>query len=301
MRYLLRDRFLGACFGVAIAEDLIAQKKELGEGIKPQPISWLEINQEIATKIPLHCEQSLSWDNSNLNLVKKITVSELALAVLPIILYYHDNLHQLESLLYQNAEYWRIPLSNLDGILWWSTAISLILREKLVLESLWQQLTMTCKIFSTSFREDITSLQILFNRGLSIIEITEELSWAVNPSNLPFLLSLYCFFQTPENFSLALKQAMKVENRTAGLLALTGFLSGAYNSRTGLPVKWDKFCQNGNDYQKICQLGRNIFDLWSGVYFPGNNVNISAIVATPRTLQNRPHLTIISQNEYESK
>ena len=300
MRYLLRDRFLGACFGVVIAEELSAQENKLREGIKPQQISWLKINQEIATEIPLHCEQSLSWENLNLNLMQKITVSELALAVLPIILYYHDNLHQLESLLYQNAQYWRIPPSNLDGILWWSATISLILREKLVPEDLWQQLAMTCKIFSTSFRENLKSLQILFNQGLSIVEITEELSWTVNPGNLPFLLSLYCFFQTPENLSLALKQATKVENRTAELLALTGFLSGAYSSRTGLPVKWDKFCQNRDDYQKICQLGRRVFDLWSGVYLPGNNVNISAIVATPRTLQNRPHLTVISQKEYES-
>ena len=301
MRYLLRDRFLGAFLGLVIAEELSAQEKKISAGIKPQHISWLEINQGIVTKIPLHLEQSLFWKNLNLNFGEKITVSELALAVLPIILYYHDDLHQLESLLYQHAKYWRIPLSNLDGILWWSAAISLILREKLVPENLWQQLAIICKIFSTSFRENLTSLQTLFNQGLSIKEITEELYWAVNPSNFPFLLSLYCFSQTPEDFSLALKQAMKVENRTAELLVLTGFLSGAHNIGIGLPVKWDKFCQNRNDHQKICQLGRKIFDLWSGVYFPGNNVNISAIIATPRTLQNRPHLTIISQKEYESK
>ena len=300
MRYLLRERFLGACFGGVIGAQLSTEEQLLRDKMRPNQFSWLEINQEITNQIPLHCDQSLSWEDLNFNSGKKITSSELALAIFPIILYYHDNLHQLEFLLHQSAQYWQIPWSNLDGILWWSTAISLVLREKLDPEDLWQQLTITSEIFITSFGNNLVNLQILFERGLSITEVTAELSLVVIPDNLPFLLSLYCFYQTPENFTLAMKQAMNVKHQTAALLALTGFLSGAYNSITGLPVNWEKFCHNGDDYQKIRHLGRKIFALWSGVYVPGNNVNIPAIVATPRTLQNRSHLTIISQKEYES-
>ncbi len=300
MRYLLRERFLGACFGGVIGEQLNNQGKLSMEKIKPNQVSWLEIHQEITTQIPLHFTQSLFWEDLSINSGEKITISGMALAVFPIILYYHDNLHQLEFLLHQSAQYWQIPLSNIDGILWWSTAISLVLREKLTPEDLWQQLTVTSQIFTTSLSEDLGSLQILFDRGLSITEVTEELSLVTNPDNLPFLLSLYCFYQTPENFTLAMRQAMSVKNRDPDLLALTGFLSGAYNSRAGLPVNWEKFCQNGDNYQKILQLGRRVFAVWSGVYVPGNNVNISAIVVTPRTLQNRSHLKIISQKEYES-
>ena len=301
MRYLLQERFLGACFGGVIGEQLNNQEKLSMEKIKLNQVSWLAIHQEITTQIPLHFNQSLFWEDLSINSGEKITISGMALAVFPIILYYHDNLHQLEFLLHQSAQYWQIPSSNLDGILWWSTAISLVLREKLELEDLLKQLTVTSQIFTTSFSEDLGSLQILFDRGLSITEATEELSLVAQPSNLPFLLSLYCFYQTPENFTLTMKQAMSVKHRTSDLLVLTGFLSGAYNSRTGLPINWEKFCQNEDNYQKVLQLGRRVFAVWSGVYVPGNNVNISAIVVTPRTLQNRSHLKIISQKEYESK
>ncbi len=300
MRYLLRERFLGACFGGVIGEQLSKQEPISIDKIKSNQVSWLEINQEIMTQIPLHFDQSLSWEDLPINSGEKITISELALAVFPLILYYHDNLHQLEFLLHQSAQYWQIPWSNLDGILWWSTAISLVLREKLDPEDLWRQLTVSSEFFSTSLSDNLGNLQILFDRGLSITEVTTELSLVVTPDNLPFILSLYCFYQTPENFTLAMKQAMNVKRQTTDLLALTGFLSGAYNSRTGLPVNWEKFCHNGDNYQKICHLGRRVFALWSGVYVPGNHVNISAIVATPRTLQNRSDLTIISQKEYES-
>ncbi len=303
MRYLLQERFLGACFGAVIGEKLGNHEKFPRERIKPNQVSWLKIHQEITTQIPLHFDQSLCWEDLRINSASKITISEMALAVFPIILYYHDNLHQLELLLHQSAQYWQIPLSNLDGILWWSTAISLVLREKLNPEDLWQQLTVTSQTFINSLSKDLGSLQILFDRGLSITEVTEELSLAVQPSNLPFLLSLYCFYQTPENFTLTMKQAMSVKHRTSDLLVLTGFLSGAYNSRTGLPVNWEKFCQNQDNYQKILQLGKRVFAVWSGVYGgvdrEGKHVNISAIVVTPRTLQNRSHLKIISQKEYE--
>ncbi len=300
MRYLLRERFLGACFGGVIGEQLNNQEQLSREKIQPNQVSWLEIHQEITTQIPLHFDQALFWEDLRINSLETITMSRMALVFCPIILYYHDNLHQLELLLHKSAQYWQIPLSNLDGILWWSTAISLVLREKLNPEDLWQQLTVTSQTFINSLSKDLGSLQILFDRGLSITEVTAELSLVANPSDLPFLLSLYCFYQTPENFTLTMKQAMSVQNKARDLLALTGFLSGAYNSRTGLPVNWEKFCQNRDNYQKILQLGRRVFALWSGVYVPGNNVNISAIVVTPRTLQNRPHLKIISQKEYES-
>ena len=300
MRYLLRERFLGACFGGVIGEQLNNQEQLSREKIQPNQVSWLEIHQEITTQIPLNFDQALFWEDLGINSLETITMSRMALVFFPIILYYHDNLHQLELLLHQSAKYWQIPLSNLDGILWWSTAISLVLREKLNPEDLWQQLTVTSQTFINSLSKDLGSLQILFDRGLSITEVTAELSLVANPSDLPFLLSLYCFYQTPENFTLTMKQAMSVQNKASDLLALTGFLSGAYNSRTGLPVNWEKFCQNRDNYQKILQLGRRVFAVWSGVYVPGNNVNISAIVVTPRTLQNRPHLKIISQKEYES-
>ena len=300
MRYLLQERFLGACLGGLMGERLSNQEKLLLNRLKSNQIPWLEIHQEITTQMPLHLSQSLSWKDLTIDVAKKITISEIALVVFPIIIYYHDNLHQLEFLLHQAFEYWRIPLSDLDGILWWSIAISLVLREKLNPENLWQQLTITSQMRENSLNKDLTSLAVIFNRGLSITEVKTELSLVAHPSEITFLLSLYCFSQTPENFMLTMKQAMSLQNKDPNLLALTGFLSGAYNSRAGLSVNWEKFCQNGDEYQKIWQLEKKVFALWSGVYGRRNNVNISTIVATPRTLQNRSHLQIISQKEYES-
>ncbi|MEM9274252.1 MAG: hypothetical protein AAGA80_15010 [Cyanobacteria bacterium P01_F01_bin.143] len=295
MRYSLQERFLGAYLG-----SLIGEKLSIGI-IETKPVPWLKIHQDIITQIPLSAGQSLSWENLTINITENNSLSEIALAILPIILYYHDNLTQLELLLHRTVQHWQIPLSNMDGILWWSAAISLILREKLTPENLWEQLILTSKIFTHSFEDNSASWQLLFDRGLSISEIIEELSLVAASEMLPFLLSLYCFYQTPENFALTIKQASTVKNRVSNILALTGFLSGAYNVRYTFPVNWRKFCQNGNDYKKTWQLGRNVFALWSGVYMPKNNVNISAIIATPRTLQNRSSLTIISQSDYESK
>lgn len=292
MRYSLQERFIGAYFASVISEEFLADQID--------PFPWLSINQEVVTQIPLFADQSLSWDNLRLKSAE-LTISEMALAILPIILYYHDNLSKLELLIYQAAQSWQISLSKIDGILWWSTAIALILREKLAPENLWQQISITSEIFKNSFQHNLDSLQNLCDRGLSITEVTEELSLITAPECLPFLLSLYCFYQTPENFVLTIKQANTLKNRVPRILALTGFLSGAYNTKIGLPIDWRKFSQNGDNYQKADQLGSKVFALWSGVNLSGRNIDISAIIATPRTLQNRPGLTIISQKEYESK
>ena len=289
MRYSLQERFLGAYLG-----SLIGEKLSIGI-IDTKPVPWLKIHQDLITQIPFSIGQSLSWENLPINITEYNSISEIALAVLPVILYYHDNLTQLELLLHQTAQHWQIPSSKMDGIIWWSTAISLILREKLAPENL---STMTSKIFTHSFCDNSANLQLLFDSGLSITEVIEELSLVAEIDMLPFLLSLYCFSQTPENFALTMKQAITVNKRVSNILALTGFLSGAYNTKLAFPVNWQKFCQNGDNYQKTWQLGRNIFALWSGVYMPKNHVNISAIIATPRTLQNRSSLTIISQREY---
>ena len=300
MRYLLPERFIGACLGGVIAQRLSYQAKTSLNKPKTNQLFWLEIQQKVITQIPLDLSQSLFWDDLNIDSGAKITISELALVFFPVILYYHDNLRQLELFWHQTAQYWQIRFSDLDGILWWSTVVSLILREKLNPGELLQQLSVTYLKFQQSLTQDLISLESLFNRGLNITEVTAELSSLANLSNLPFLLSLYCFYQTPENFALTIKQAMRVKQIVPDLVILTGFLSGAYNSRIGLPVNCYKFCHNGDDYKKSWQLGKRVFALWSGVYDLGNDVNIAAIIATPRTLQNRSHLQIISQKEYES-
>lgn len=292
MRYLLQERFIGAYLGGVMANILPHQTKTSLNKLENNQIFWLEIHQEMMTQIPLDLSQSLSWENLSINSRSKITITELARFAFPLILYYHDNLHQLKFFLQQSAQYWKIPASHLDSLLWWSTVVSLLLREKLKPEDLPQQLPY--------LPQDLVSFESLFDRGLSITEVTAELSLLVNPYDLPFLLSFYFFYQTPEDFALTIKQAIKVESVSLDLLALTGFLSGTYNSKTGLPINWEKFWQNRDNYQKIWQLGRRIFTLWSGVYDLGNDVNMAAIVATPRTLQNRSQLKIISQTEYES-
>jgi|GEM_PF-4631110 len=293
MRYSLQERFIGAYFASVISEEL-----SMGQ-IKRVP--WFSMNQEVITQIPVSANQYLSWENLQFKSAELASISEMALAILPIILYYHDNLSKLESLIYQTAQFWQIPLSKIDGILWWSAAISLILREKLAPENLWKQISITSKIFKNSFQHNLDGLQSLCDRGLSITEVTEKLSLIAAPECLPFLISLYCFYQTPENSVLTIKQASIVKNRVPRILALTGFLSGAYNTRMGLPINWEKFSQNGDNYQKAYQLGSKVFALWSGINVSGKNIDMSAIIATPRTLQNRPGLTIISQKEYESK
>ena len=300
MRYLLQERFIGACLGSVMAQRLSYQATTSLNQPQTKQIFWLEIQQKVLTQIPLDSSQSLSWENLSIDSGEKITISELAQVFFPVVLYYHDNLRQLALFWQQTAQYWQIPASDLDGILWWSTAISLVLREKLNPEELPQQLTVTDPNFKQSLGQDLVSLESIFNHGLSITEVAAELSSIANLSDLPFLLSLYCFHQTPENFALTIQQAMIVKQINPHIVALTGFLSGAYNSRIGLPVHYYKFCQKGDDYKKSWQLGRKVFALWSGVYDLGNDVNIAAIIATPRTLQNRSHLKIISQKEYES-
>ena len=259
MRYLLQERFIGACLGGVIAERLSHQIKASLNKLENNQIFWLEIHREIISQIPLDLSQSLSWKDFSIKSGKKITISELALLVWPLILYYHDNLPQLEFVLHRSAQYWQIPDSHLDGILWWSMAVSLVLREKLNPEDLLNQLTAAAKTLRHSLLQDLVVLQKIFDRGLTVTEATAKLSLSVHPHNLPFLLSLYCFSQTPEDFSLTIKQAMKVKYVNADLLALTGFLSGAYNSRLGLSISWEKFCKTRDNYPEIWQLGAKIF------------------------------------------
>jgi hypothetical protein len=135
--------------------------------------------------------------------------NKLALVLLPIILYFHENLSELEIIFKE--------LETGENLKIWSEIISLICTEKVKQKYLKQA----------------------------------ELA-----------LAIYCFICTPEDFNLTLKRAKIISNcQDKIIVALTGVLSGVYNSKQYLVE-----IEDGQANQEIDRLAENLFMKWCGVY-----------------------------------
>lgn len=245
----------------------------------------------------------------------------MVLAIVPLILYYHDdpeNLHQqLRSALAQWTNHTALFVSG-EVI---ADACVLALRESLypptlipqllVLQT--QRLTRDGGLEASDrpqpwdcFRQQLTQVQGLWEQAASLMQTCVDLE---RSNAMPWLtattLAVYCFLCTPEAFSLAMLRAGRTPQPQL-TCSLIGLLSGVYNGLEGLPLHWQvqlsqashlspkrgEFSLNANAHwanlHHRVKLATRLFAHWAGIYgsaLDDNSVKLSPIVAAADTLR----------------
>jgi len=185
------------------------------------------------------------------------------MAVVPVLLFYHEQLEFLRTNIYQISELLSIPLAERDGLLALGYAIAASLTERLNRHSLIGETIAYLQESPSPLIPQLATVETLLAQGASLERVREQLTQTEGTASLPFALGFYCLLSTLEDFRLSISRATRTLSQSAVTTVITGILSGVYNSIPGIPWTW----QLGPlPTEQIFHLGDRLLATWSGVY-----------------------------------
>ncbi len=274
MRYSLISRFHGTFLGAMLGESMPFSL----EMLPVKSLDWLEMAIMGAESLielgkfdldDWHKRQQQEFAHLNSSLD---VLPGAILATLPVALFFHENTIKLRENLLDLTKIWGDNPLIRDGILAVGYAIAQSLREKLSPVTLIPQTISFIGETSTSLPQQLSKVNYLLNcqAGLETaqVELIRE-EKLINTIGMAF----YCFLSTLEDFRLSILRATQNNDSLQGLSAITGALSGAYNSTVGIPVTWQillveaKSAEEGlNRVPQMVKLADVLMAVWSGVY-----------------------------------
>lgn len=316
MRYSLLSRFQGALVGCALGE--------AWGGNNPQPSMWRAAIYSISEDLVRYGnwrEESLLQGfhpleprPNDAEYVNPSTafksIAELALFALPISLFFHESEPKLWKNLSQMAWILRGHAADASGVAAVGYAIAQALRDQreplrvipavvsylrqqredtlegsILMERLEQVQQLLCK------RADLrTALNQLLPVETS--EPTVEETNAADASTIA--LSFYCCLSTPEDFRLSLMRAAHCHPRPHLICALTGAMSGAFNSVASIPLHMHlcsapaQYLDNWKQVETdLYHLGACLLAAWSGAYISASSSLKEVAIAAPDVIRPR--------------
>jgi ADP-ribosylglycohydrolase len=239
------------------------------------------------------------YSKSQLNRETAALGAELAVAILPIALFFHDDEVKLrqtigEALMEQGHS------ELLYGALAIGFAIAQAIKERLdPLHLIPQIITYLQEDTSTDAYIDLINK---LEQGQTLLQERHNLHTALRtllPSNCfgvgngEIVLALFCFLSTPEDMHLAMLRAARCGSASQIVSTLTGALSGAYNSSAGIFLEWELIAADPAQIldgqistSEICQLAAHLLAVWLGAYDPAT-ASISLAIAAPGVIRPR--------------
>lgn len=295
MRYSLLSRFRGALLGSLLGEILgsgsesrafphrllLRVQSKDNNSVETSYIAaqsnWSKI-ATCGTQSLIHCgrldleDWQLESSKIQLTLLKNTAKpSEAALATLPIALFFHDDQDKLRQKLRQAAAYWQSQ-AEYEGVLAVGYAIASALTEKINHTCLIPQILSFLGTTQTAIGQQLELVQSLIDKSAALETAVSQLRRASirqetdTDAVTAIALAFYCFLSTPEDFRLSISRASYISDKSQMISALTGAISGAYNSNVGIPVSWRRAANKIKISSERQQLTERLFAVWSGVY-----------------------------------
>ncbi|MBD2385776.1 ADP-ribosylglycohydrolase family protein [Cylindrospermum sp. FACHB-282] len=303
MRYSLVSRFRGTILGAFLGESLA----KVGEKQIPCPCSiGTRVILSTESLIKFGCLDLDDWlkrqQQATLDLqVTDVSSAQIIFATLPVALFYHENKIKLRENLLQAAPIWENDPLVRDATLAVGYALAQSLTEKLDQLHLIPQIISFLGNTSTSIPQQLLIVNTLLNERAGLERAQAELSRQEKLSKV-IAIAFYCFLSTLEDFRLAVLRATHNDDSQA-TGAITGALSGAYNSTVGIPANWQIWLSptNSSQYQKLSsfyqmvELADALAAVWSGVYNLGKQEGSTtsfdsatiSVFAAPRVIRSR--------------
>lgn len=304
MRYSLLSRFRGTLLGAAIAASLgdrspsaalksVQTRKQESQTGEPQSQKGWWMRKPFASAESLiRCGglELSDWRDRIDNGDTGKPAIAAALAILPVILFCHENERLLPEQIEQAASVWPGMGEFTDGMLYWGYAISQCLQEKADRgEEFAKNLEILLSGASNRTRNadgqifPLDKIEKLCQQGVSLGTAANELTAGNSAEMASIALAFYCFGSTREDFRLSVLRAARTDKEPLLTCILTGALSGAYNGIPGIPVAWQ--IQEYAPGEDMVKLGSRLFAAWSGAYDLENipvEIEKAAIVAANR-------------------
>ena len=221
---------------------------------------WLKRQQQAGIKLETNIN---SW-------------GQIILATLPVAIFFHDDIEKMRANILEVQRICNCPDEVIvrDASLIIGYAIAQSLTEKLNPSTLISEIINFLDQTSTYLPEQLIKVNDLLKTDVSLDIAVSELS---SPEKLTsnIGLAVYCFLSTLEDFSLTVLRASRNhggDNQNV-ISAITGALSGAYNSTMGIPVNWQISASVSNSgawglesFTQILRLADKMIGMWAGVY-----------------------------------
>lgn len=170
----------------------------------------------------------------------------LAIATIPIALFYHDDLpklqHHLEQALAANPTQPQKPSSSTMGAIVVGYTIALALRETLHPPTLIPRLLTDLDIHDRDpqLAHQLTQIHNWLEQGIGLAQAKALVQDPAlySPQSTPIALAFYGFLGTPDNVRLTLLRTARLLHQPQLSCAIAGAIAGAYNSTAGLPFVW---------------------------------------------------------------
>jgi len=209
----------------------------------------------------------------------------IAIATLPIALFYHDDFTRQREALTQVFD----AVSLDEGGQRWATiyaysvaqAVKGQLQPTTFISQALAYLRVTESSVTATFAPAIEQLQWIQTCQANAASSSTLLKGfnPTMPTDRTLAIALAVFLQTPDDIRLAMArsaQATKLhpENRSAQsedlqtLGALLGILTGAYTSSIGVPASWLAQAAEQNEFRQIQTLAGQLYAAWCGSYEP---------------------------------
>lgn len=324
MRYSLVSRFRGAVLGAVLGERLASsQDNQLKSHFDIDKITVLGVESLIALgRLDVDDWQNRQQQNFlNANVAENISPNPI-LATLPVALFYHENINKLRQNLVCVLKIWKDDPVVRDGTLALGYAIAQILTEKLHPQTLIPEIISFIGETPTSLPQQLLKVNNFLAQGAGLDRVQAELGKGQKPS-ASIAMAFYCFLSTLEDYRLAVLRATQIDDiwqsepghlHSPSSSTITGALSGAYNSTTGIPVNWRVCYSQPNstawgmtNFSQMLELADALVAVWSGVYNFNLNPSESklegcvisedqaslplslCVYAAPRVIRSRPH------------
>lgn len=339
MQHSLRHRFRGALLGAALGETLgLGCHEALTQSFATQSaVSWLAIQQwkfalsfcptpywsQIALRqsqkfiagnfrdsqeicplelalSPGHSDTSASGNPGNL--------AGIAVAMLPIALFYHEDWHQLQHHLEQTASAWKISLP-ITHILTIAYTIALALRERLHLDTLIPRLITDLELYDRDpqLMQQLNQVQTWVQQrlGSSLVRSRVQAIPLDSADSTAVAVALYGFLSTPADFQLSLLRTAQMLPQPQVACAMVGALSGSYNGIAGIPLDWRR-AFNAMEFPapadaldnvrlaeaELLQQADLLWAVWSGADHPADwlKYSLPPTIASPHLIRPRHRL-----------
>ena len=308
MRYSLVSRVRGIFLGAFLGESLATHNRcDLGAmtilGVQSlieygrlDVDDWLKRYQQAAVDLNI---THIAW-------------GKIILATLPVVIFFHEDTIKLKKNLLQVLQIWDTNPVMTDAALVIGYVIAQSLTEKLDPITLIPQTISFLGKTTTSIPQTLLKVNSLLAQDAGLEQVRGELTKQEELSS-NIALAIYCFLSTLEDFRLTV---LRVNNHTRkqeywclgsqSRSAITGALSGAYNTAVGIPVNWQVLFPATNsapwglkNFSQMLELADTLVEVWSGVYTVtpntqeltkpgyGMNGNLLSIYAAPSVIRPR--------------
>jgi ADP-ribosylglycohydrolase len=301
MRHALLHRFQAVLLGAAIGETIGHQYSSAHQHPSDQrslmPLTRFYAESLIA---PNRVEQA-----SDPLFQVSLTTAEAAIALLPVFLFFHEDVRKLRQNVQDVLNLWhnaQISQSNLLaiehtlaqallGTLNAPTCIPQLLAisdiHDLPMLSLLQQVQtlllqpvgLEDAVYAIVSSQPVSSQPVSSQPGTAVSRGERE-TMVGSSSEACIALALYCFLSTIGDFRLSVLRAAQTGYNIPVVCALTGALSGAYNSTIGIPISWR--LSRDDIQQEMLHVSTLLLAQWSGMH--DSRLHNSTLVSNPAAM-----------------